>query len=97
MPHLERFLLFYPTYLEKKRLVEKSLFEEERINKQVAYFLAFSAATELGCSYMMARYHKLFKEAEGDSKWIDSGEFPQKYSLMLHLNHLMARAVWEID
>lgn len=59
--------------------------------------MAFCAATELGCHYMMQRYYKLFRQTNGDPAWIQLGTFPEKYRLLLHLNHLMARAIWELD
>ena len=79
LPNLERFLLFYPCYLEKIISVEESLFEGGKIESKIAYFLAFIASAELGCGYLMARYNNLFKRRGGDTSWISEGSYPVKY------------------
>jgi hypothetical protein len=70
VPHLERFLLFFPGFLEKSSQAEATLFEEGKLESKVAYFLAFLGATQLGSAYMMARYHWQFLRTGGDSRWI---------------------------
>lgn len=97
IPNLERFLLFFPTYLQKVIEVEKNLFEEGPIGSDAAYFIAFCGAAELGCTYMMARYYILFQKAGGDLEWINNGEAPAKYKSIFSLNELMGRAVWQIN
>ncbi len=94
VPNLERFLLFFPTYLEKKWVLQQKLFEEGTIDRKIAFFLAFSGATELGCTYLMTRYFRLFKQAGGNPSWITEGSFPPKYKVLIQLNKKMARAVW---
>lgn len=96
MPHLERFLLFYPSYLEKHFLLEKELFSGDKLDSKVAYFLAFAAAAEMGSLYIMVRYYHRFKAAGGDLRWINQGKYPPKYKVILELNRILAKALWEI-
>ena len=97
IPNYERFLLFFPTYLEKHLMVEDQLFESDKINRLVAYFLAILAAAELGSVYVMARMLKRFLKEGGEMQWILQGKYPPKYKLILGLNRYMARAPWEIN
>lgn len=97
MPNLERFLLYYPSYLEKHLQVEKELFASSKIDSHIAYFLALAAAAEMGSAYVMARMVRKFLRAGGDLEWLREGSFPAKYRMILPLNRLMGRAPWEID
>ena len=46
------------------------MFEGGKIDSKIAYFLALCGATELGCTYLMARYYWLFRKVGGEDKWI---------------------------
>jgi hypothetical protein len=96
IPNYERFLLFFPTYLETHMMVEKQLFESDKIDSKIAYFLGIVAAAELGSVYIMARMLKRFLKEGGLMEWVLEGKFPQKYKLIFTLNRYMARAPWEV-
>jgi hypothetical protein len=97
IPNLERFLLFYPSYLEKHILLQRKLFEGDKIDRELAFFLAFCGAAEMSCVYMMVRYYNHFKAAGGDLRWISEAKYPSKYRAILELNRILAKAVWEIS
>jgi hypothetical protein len=97
IPNLERFLLYYPTYLEKHLIVEADLFESGKVEPQSAYFVALTAAAEIGSVYMMNRFLKQFLKYGGQTKWFTTHSYPQKLGMLSRLNRLMARAPWEIN
>ena len=69
VPHFERFLLYYPTYLAKHRSVEVDLFESGKVESKAAYFVALCGAAEMGSVYMMNRYLKLYLKSGGQTEW----------------------------
>lgn len=77
-------------------MVERQLFESDKIDSKIAYFLAIVAAAELGSVYVMARMIKRFLKEGGLMEWVEEGKYPQKYKSILTLNRYMARAPWEI-
>lgn len=46
--------------------------------------------------YMMVRYYHRFKAAGGDVRWINQAKYPPKYKIILEMNRILAKAVWEI-
>lgn len=72
------------------------MFESDKIDGKIAYFLALVAAAELGSVYVMARMLKRFLKEGGLMEWVLEGKFPHKYKLLLTLNRYLARAPWEI-
>lgn len=97
IPNLERFLLRFPTYLEKHLLAETDLLEGERLDQKITYFIAFVTAAEKGSVYMMARYLKKYFRSGGDLEWISQGKYPKKLESILVLVHKMSHSVWEIN
>jgi hypothetical protein len=65
VPNLERFLMFYPNYLEKHLMAEAQLLESDKIDQKITYFLALTAAAEKGSVYMMVRYLKRYFKSGG--------------------------------
>jgi len=96
IPNLERFLLRFPTCLEKHLLAEADLLEGERLDQKVAYFIAFVTAAEKGSVYMMARYLKKYFKSGGDLEWIAQGTYPKKLEPILALVHKMSHSVREV-
>ena len=70
IPHLERFLLFYPVLLEKMFDLKQHLLRGDRMERKNAFFIAFIASAEMGSTYMMTRSYWEFKRAGGDNSWI---------------------------
>ena len=97
VPNLERFLIRFPTYLEKHLLTESELLEGEKLDLKVAYFIAFVTAAEKGSVYMMARYLKKYFRSGGALEWISEGRYPKKLRPILRLVHKMSDSVWEIS
>lgn len=50
-------------------MVEEQLFESDKIDSKIAYFLALVAAAELGSVYVMARMLKRFLKEGGLMEW----------------------------
>lgn len=93
MPNLERFLLFYPGYLEHHLSVEAHLYSGAQLDSRIAAFLSLCAAAEMGSVYVMARMLRRFLKAGGEVEWIE-GKYPVKLKSILILNRVMARACW---
>jgi hypothetical protein len=51
-------------------MVENQIFESDKIDSKIAYFLAFIAAAELGSVYIMARMLKRFLKEGGLMEWL---------------------------
>lgn len=76
--------------------MEQQIFETDKIDAKIAYFLAILAAAELGSVYVMARMLKRFLKEGGLTEWVNEAKFPPKYKLLLKVNRYLARAPWEI-
>jgi len=51
--------------LEKHVSLEKTLFDSDKVDNNIAYFLALCGAAEAGSSYMIARWLKRFLREGG--------------------------------
>ena len=60
IPSFERFLLFYPVYLEKHFYYYKCLILESTFPKHEVYFIGMCVSIEMGSAYMLARMVKKY-------------------------------------
>lgn len=76
--------------------MEADLFESGKVDPKSAYYVALSAAAEMGSVYMMARFLKLYYKSGGEKHWLDTQGPPPKLATLARINRMMARAPWDI-
>lgn len=59
-----------------QRAVEKDLFEKGKVDPKCAYFVALSAAGELGSVYVMTRMLRNYLRSGGPTDWFSEDKLP---------------------
>ena len=96
VPNLERFLLFYPDYLDRFSKYRHSLFHPQTVDTRAAYFLVIMVALEFGCVYMLSRASTAFAIHKGPRDWVLKDECPSYLRTLFPYIRKACKAPWSL-